>query len=92
MSAVLDELQQVVGGLPPDLAREVLDFARFLEQKRTQAAEYGDWTEEEMREASAESLRKFEAENGPEDWSVLLDEQEAQNSATEGPVGHVTGC
>jgi hypothetical protein len=75
MSAALDELQRVVGGLPPDLAREVLDFARFLEQKRTQAAEYGEWTEEEMQEASAESLRRFDAEHPDDDWGGSLGEQ-----------------
>jgi Protein of unknown function (DUF2281) len=81
MSAVLDELNRVVGGLPPDLAREVLDFARFLEQRRTQPiVEYGEWTEEEMREASVDSLRRFDAEHANDDWSGLLDDQESGNA------------
>ena len=33
MTAVAKELVEIVGGLPKDKAREVVDFARFLQQQ-----------------------------------------------------------
>ena len=33
MSAIAQELISIVGGLPEDKAREVVDFARFLQQQ-----------------------------------------------------------
>jgi hypothetical protein len=33
MTAVVKELVEIVGGLPEDKAREVMDFARFLRQQ-----------------------------------------------------------
>ena len=33
MTAVAEELVEIVGGLPEDKAREVVDFARFLQQQ-----------------------------------------------------------
>jgi len=33
MSAVAEELVEIVDGLPADKAREVVDFARFLKQQ-----------------------------------------------------------
>ena len=33
MTAVAKELVEIVGGLPEDKAREVVDFARFLQQQ-----------------------------------------------------------
>jgi hypothetical protein len=33
MTAVEKELVEIVGGLPEDKAREVVDFARFLQQQ-----------------------------------------------------------
>jgi hypothetical protein len=33
MTAVVKELVEIVGGLPEDKAREVMDFARFLKQQ-----------------------------------------------------------
>ncbi len=33
MTAVAKELFEIVGGLPEDKAREVVDFARFLQQQ-----------------------------------------------------------
>jgi len=34
MSAAVQELIEIVNGLPEDKAREVLDFARFLQRQR----------------------------------------------------------
>jgi len=39
MTAVAKELVEIVGGLPEDKAREVVDFARFLQQQ----AGDGEW-------------------------------------------------
>ena len=67
------ELMNTVRNLPADLIREVADFAEFLGRKRlipTAPVEYEDWTEEDLRELTIASLRRFEEENGEENWGV----------------------
>lgn len=39
MRSDLAELLKVVEQMPPEMAREVLNFARFLQRKQSQAAE-----------------------------------------------------
>jgi len=39
MKREVDELTRMVGMMPPELAREVLNFARFLHRKHTQSTE-----------------------------------------------------
>jgi hypothetical protein len=47
MTSDLDELTRVVGTMPHEMAREVLNFARYLQRKHAQGAdESADWEEE----------------------------------------------
>jgi hypothetical protein len=39
MTRELDELTRVVGTMPREMAREVLNFARYLQRKHAQAAD-----------------------------------------------------
>lgn len=66
MSAVAQELIEIVDGLPADKAREVVDFARFLQQQagdreweRTLAAQR---TYPKLEQFAAEALREGSAE------------------------------
>ena len=46
MSSELDELTRVVGTMPREMAREVLNFARFLQRKHGQGDSAPDWEED----------------------------------------------
>lgn len=47
MSRELAELTRVVGTMPREMAREVLNFARFLERKHAQAGDNAaDWEDD----------------------------------------------
>jgi hypothetical protein len=47
MTSDLDELTRVVGTMPREMAREVLNFARYLQRKHAQAVNASlDWEEE----------------------------------------------
>ena len=72
MSTVLTELNRVVGALPADKAKEVLDFAQTLVQ-RVPIEESDDWTDEDLRECTIASLERFEDEHGEEDWGGLIE-------------------
>ncbi len=65
-TTTLEELTRVVAAMPADAAKQVLDFARFLEQQRNRQIEYADWDDESMRAATLESMRRYNEEN-PED-------------------------
>ena len=73
MTAVAKELVEIVGGLPEDKAREVVDFARFLQQ---QAGDH-EWerivaaqrTYPKLEKFAADALREGTAE--PLDFSKL---------------------
>lgn len=65
MTAIHEELARVVAAMPAERAQQVLDFARALGPPGAAAGpvEYEDWTEEDMRAASAESMRRFDLEH-----------------------------
>jgi hypothetical protein len=47
MQSDLDELSRVVGTMPREMAREVLNFARYLLRKQAQAADaVADWEDD----------------------------------------------
>jgi len=47
MTSDLDELTKVVGMMPREMAREVLNFARYLQRKHEQAGDAtADWEDD----------------------------------------------
>lgn len=67
------ELMNTVRNLPADLIREVADFAEFLNRRHLDRGglpvNYSDeWTDEDLRDVTIASLRRFDAENGEENW------------------------
>ena len=46
MSSELDELTRMVGTMPREMAREVLNFARYLQRKQAQGDATPDWEED----------------------------------------------
>ena len=47
MTSDLDELTRVVGTMPREMAREVLNFARYLQRKHAEAADPAqDWEDD----------------------------------------------
>lgn len=72
MPADLAALNQVVGALPSELAREVLDFALFLQSRHGKPAMHPqDATEADWYALSAESMRQFDREHPDDDWGDL---------------------
>lgn len=49
MKSHVDELTRMVDMMPPELAREVLNFARFLHRKHTQEADASDLDDDSSR-------------------------------------------
>jgi hypothetical protein len=71
MSHEIETLTRVVAGLPPDAIRQVIDFALFLQARHAAPVDYSDeWTDEDLRDATLASLRRFEAEHPDEDWGT----------------------
>jgi hypothetical protein len=64
MTPEVTELNRVVGSFPREMAREVLDFALFLQKRYDKSVdESTEWTDEDLREWSesgAEALDQFE--------------------------------
>jgi len=62
LSASEESLIKVVRMLPPDESKKVLDWARQLaELDRDRRIDWSDsWSEEDMREATVASLKRFE--------------------------------
>ena len=63
--------------LPAALVQQVADYADFLRSKHGAIPEMGrygpvdysdEWTEEDMRDATIASLRRFAEEHPDEDW------------------------
>jgi hypothetical protein len=74
MTAELTELTRVVGAFPKELAREVLDFALFLRDRRmSEVVEYEDWTDEDLRAATTAAAQRVAAEYPDEDWGTDYD-------------------
>ncbi len=74
MTAELTELTRVVEAMPQDMARQVLDFARNLRDQQTpEAVDYGDWTDEDIRDLQIAVMRRIEAEYPNEDWGIDYD-------------------
>lgn len=69
-TTTLEELTRVVAAMPADEAKQVLDFARFLEQQRSRVIKITDWTDEARRQARLRSFLRFQEEHGEEDWGV----------------------
>lgn len=75
----LTDLLTAARGLPAQLVRQVAEFAEFLGHKHASKPEPGDpgsadasedWTQEELRELTVASLRRFEAEHPDEVWGT----------------------
>lgn len=61
MSTELAELNAVVAEFPPDLVRKLLDYAIVLKEWRAKPAlEEIGWTDEDYRQATADSMRYYE--------------------------------
>jgi len=57
MTSDLDELVRVVRGMPREMAREVLNFARYLQRKQTQAEDAAhDWEDDYGSRYGADGL------------------------------------
>lgn len=61
-------IAEIVRVMPPEMQREVADYVEFLRQRCNKLNEggrpYGEWTDEELRRLSLESLKRGW---GPED-------------------------
>src|SRR4051812_44158874 len=75
----LTELLNTARTLSPELVRQVADYAAFLGRKhgaKPEVGRYGpvdesdEWTEEDLRNVTLASLRRFEAEHPNEDWDT----------------------
>ncbi|MCE9564761.1 MAG: hypothetical protein K8U57_22230 [Planctomycetes bacterium] len=68
----LNALVSVVRMLPPELVRQVADFAEFLGKKHLALPidESDEWTEEDQREIALAALRRFDAEHPDENWGT----------------------
>lgn len=72
MTAELNELTRVVEALPPGQAREVLDFALFLRDRRAaKPVDFSwEWSEEDIRDLTASDAHRLDemppAEVAPE--------------------------
>lgn len=69
MTAVAKELVEIVGGLPEDKAREVVDFARFLQQQ----AGDREWERILAEKRAYPKLEKFAADALREGTAESLD-------------------
>ena len=67
MTAELTELNAVVAEFPPDMVRQVIQYARGLSQPYWERPGYSDvWTEEDLRDFTAASM-KYLDQQYPED-------------------------
>ena len=72
MTAELDELNRLLAEFPPELVQRVLKYAISLKQPYWERPGYSsEWTEEDIRDATRESIRQFDEEHPGEDWSHL---------------------
>ena len=75
-AALTPELTALVGaarGLPPELVRQVTDFAEFLGKKHAAPPavdESDEWSEEDTRDFARAAMRRFEAEHPDDDWGT----------------------
>lgn len=61
MTAELEELNAVVAEFPPELVRKVLEYAVVLKEWRAKPTpEDVGWTDEDYKQATAESMRYYE--------------------------------
>lgn len=72
MTPELTALVTAARPLPPDLIRQVTEFAASLGKQHSANSrdESDEWTEEDMRDATIASLRRFEAEHPGDDWGT----------------------
>ena len=55
--------------LPPELVRQVTDFAAFLRSRQNGAVDYSDaWSEQDQRDIGIAALRRFESEHANDEW------------------------
>jgi hypothetical protein len=80
-TTTLEELTRVVAAMPADAAKQVLDFARFLDQQRNRQIEHADWDDDARRQARLRSFLRFQEEHGEEDWGIDY------SALTEGKTG-----
>ena len=75
-AALTPELNALMGAarsLPPELVRQVTDFAEFLGKKHAAPPavdESDDWSKEDLREFALAAMRRFEAEHPDDDWGT----------------------
>jgi hypothetical protein len=73
MTTELSELNQVAADLSAEQLRKVIAYARLQKQPYWTLAGYSsEWTEQDMRDATVASMRRFEQEHPGEDWSKLV--------------------
>lgn len=69
MTRELDELTRVVGTMPREMAREVLNFARYLQRKHARSAdETADWDDDfgaRTADAAFTGYHPWDAADGP---------------------------
>jgi len=69
MASDLDELTRVVGTMPHEMAREVLNFARYLLQKQSVGGDTADWDDDYGSRYGAEvgigSYHPWDTADGP---------------------------
>lgn len=71
MTAELTELNEVVAEFPPEMVRQVLNYARMLKCSQTGEIEMSELTTEDKRAIAHAALRRFEEQHPGEDWSYL---------------------
>lgn len=72
MSAGLEELIRVASELTPRQLRKLTVYAHLITKPYWELPGYSDeWTDEDLRDATRESMRQFEEEHPDEDWGEL---------------------
>lgn len=74
-TALTPELSTLINAarvLPPELIRQVAEFAQFLGTKHATATvdSSDEWSEGDMREVTLAAMRRFEAEHPDDDWGT----------------------
>ena len=72
MTAEVTELTEVVAEFPPEMVRKVIEYAKTLAQPYWERPGYSsEWTEEDMRDFTAASMKYFDEQHPGEEWGDL---------------------
>jgi hypothetical protein len=72
MTAELAELNAVAATLPPALVRHLVGYAKRFQGPYWEWPGYSsEWTEEDMRDFTAASMRHFDEQHPDEEWGDL---------------------